>query len=139
MLARDMLAAGYAKVFCPRAGVLHSHDYSSAQYFRRCFDEWRGLREIHGHVESADPRRAARYIVTNTRADLGLMAARGTSGPQRLTGIVGSLLHHCVRVAGAIAGSRSDRMAPWLRRALSLEGRATFIRQPAAPPPPPDA
>ncbi|HXN38097.1 MAG TPA: glycosyltransferase, partial [Solirubrobacteraceae bacterium] len=45
VLALDMLRAGYAKAFVPRAAVLHSHDYTAGQQLRRCFDEWRALRE----------------------------------------------------------------------------------------------
>ena len=46
LLARDMLAAGYAKVYRPDAAVIHSHDYSPLDQLRRSFDEWRGLREV---------------------------------------------------------------------------------------------
>ena len=46
LLARDMLAAGYAKVYRPDAAVIHSHDYKPIDQLRRSFDEWRGLREV---------------------------------------------------------------------------------------------
>ena len=46
LLARDMLAAGYAKVYRPDAAVIHSHDYRPLDQLRRSFDEWRGLREV---------------------------------------------------------------------------------------------
>ena len=47
----DMLAAGWAKVYHPGAGVLHAHDYGPVEFMRRYFDEYRGLRESTGHVE----------------------------------------------------------------------------------------
>ena len=53
LLARDMLAAGYAKVFRPDAPVVHSHDYGPLDRFRRAFDEWRALREVHGVIAAA--------------------------------------------------------------------------------------
>jgi hypothetical protein len=34
--------------------------------------------------------------------------------------------HHVLRSAGALLGSRADRLAPRLRRELSLERRAGF-------------
>ena len=37
------------------AAVLHSHDYTTLQELRRCFDEWRGLREVYGWREPASP------------------------------------------------------------------------------------
>ena len=54
-LALDMLRAGYAKAFMPDAAVVHSHEYGPLAQFRRSFDEWRGLREVHGWVEPAAP------------------------------------------------------------------------------------
>ena len=56
VLALDMLRAGYAKAFVPAAAVWHSHDYTARQQLRRCFDEWRGLREVYGWREPAGPR-----------------------------------------------------------------------------------
>ena len=60
---RDMLAAGWVKVFHPGAAVLHAHDYSPLAFMRRYFDEYRGLNHTIGHVErigvrSTDSRRA---------------------------------------------------------------------------------
>ena len=68
LLARDMLAAGYAKVYEPRAVVTHSHDYGPVELFRRSFDEWRGLREVHGERAAAGP--------------LGRRTRRATRGPR---------------------------------------------------------
>jgi glycosyltransferase involved in cell wall biosynthesis len=102
LLALDMLRAGWAKSFVPEAAVVHSHDYTALEQFRRCFDEWRGLREVYGLREPADLRHIAG----------GLRRA-----PTR---------HHVVRLAGALLGSRADRLGPGLRRRLSLEGRAGF-------------
>ena len=51
LLAAELLAAGYAKVYVPDAAVVHSHDYPPVQHLRRCFDEWRALHEISGYVE----------------------------------------------------------------------------------------
>jgi len=34
--------------------------------------------------------------------------------------------HHVVRLAGALLGSRADRLPAGARRLLSLEGRASF-------------
>jgi hypothetical protein len=55
VLAIDMLRAGYAKAFVPRAAVVHSHAYTPAQQLRRSFDERRSLREVYGSREPAAP------------------------------------------------------------------------------------
>ena len=57
LLARDMLAAGYAKVYRPDAAVIHSHHYRSLEQFRRSFDEWRGLLRGRGDRRAAAARR----------------------------------------------------------------------------------
>ncbi len=102
LLALDMLRAGYAKAYVPRAAVLHSHDYTAGEQLRRCFDEWRGLREVYGWREPANPRQLVGQL-------------RGA--PTR---------HHLLRLTGALLGSRADRLPPGLRRRLSLERRAGF-------------
>jgi GT2 family glycosyltransferase len=102
VLALDMLRAGYAKVYVPHAAVVHSHDYTACEHLRRCFDEWRGLREVYGWREPAGPGRLWSQL-------------RGTPTP-----------HHMLRLTGAVLGSRADRLPPGLRRRLSLEGRADF-------------
>ena len=48
LLAQDMLRAGYAKVYMPDAAVVHSHEYSPAQWLRRSFDEARAVRDVYG-------------------------------------------------------------------------------------------
>jgi rhamnosyltransferase len=130
LLAAEMIEAGFAKVYRPDAGVYHSHDYGLVTYFRRCFDEWRALREVYGHVESAAPKRIARRLVDETRDDREFLRSTGAPLGARVTGGVHSVLRHAVRMGGALAGSRSDRMPPALRSALSLEGRAGFDPHP---------
>ena len=48
LIARELIEAGYAKVFNPEARVLHSHEFRPLRFFRRYFDEFRGLREVLG-------------------------------------------------------------------------------------------
>jgi glycosyltransferase involved in cell wall biosynthesis len=103
LLAAELLAAGYAKVFVPDAAVLHSHRYPPITHLRRCFDEWRALNEISGYVEP-----------------LSLMALVDAVREDGL----GSLPHHATRAIGAALGSRAKRLPPGVRGRISLEGRA---------------
>jgi rhamnosyltransferase len=130
LLASEMIEAGFAKVYRPDAGVLHSHDYGPVAYFRRCFDEWRALREVYGHVESAAPKRIARRLVDETRGDREFLRSTGAPLGTRITGGAHSALHHAVRLSGALMGSRADRLPPGLRSRLSLEGREGFDLHP---------
>jgi GT2 family glycosyltransferase len=126
VLAIDMLRAGYAKVFVPGAAVWHSHAYTAPQQLRRCFDEWRGLREVYGWREPVDPRSLARSL----RGELGaarraLDEAREGRGA-RLATLAAVSRHHVLRLAGAVLGSRAGGLPPRVRRGLSLERRAGF-------------
>ncbi len=121
LLARDMLRAGYAKVFRPDASVIHSHCYSPLQQFQRSFDEWRGLREVGAIPGPPALVPAALSVQRAMRDDMALGRVEGQS--QLLTAAA-SLRHHSLRAAGAALGSRADRLPARVRRLCSLEGRA---------------
>lgn len=126
VLAIDMLRAGYAKAFMPQAPVLHSHDYSAAEQLRRSFDEWRGLREVYGWREPASPAHIVRKLRGELSAAQRELLAAGIAPAQRRATLVAMTPHHVLRLAGALLGSRAEALAPWARRLLSLEGRASF-------------
>ncbi len=126
LLALDLLRAGYAKAYVPRAGVLHSHDYTAVEHLRRCFDEWRALREVYGWREPAHPR----YLAGQLRGALGAVRREpyvvGAPPARRLATLAAVGGHHVVRLTGAVLGSRADQLPPGLRQRLSLERRAGF-------------
>jgi hypothetical protein len=126
VLAMDMLRAGYAKAFVPRAAVIHSHAYTTSQQFRRSFDEWRGLREVYGWREPASPV----HLVGRLRGALGQarvsLAEQGAPRTTRASTLVRVARHQAASLGGALLGSRADRLAPAVRRRLSLERRAGF-------------
>jgi rhamnosyltransferase len=123
-LALDMLRAGFAKVFVPGAAVEHSHDYPPWGLFQRAFDEWRALREVYGYVEPLRLRSVRDKLLIPVRGDVRLLRAEGASAAGLAAGGARSGIHHAIRLAGALAGSRADRLPPQLRGRLSLEGRA---------------
>lgn len=47
---RQMLEKGYKKVYCPYAPVYHSHNFKLLTYYRRSFDEFRGLYNVYQYV-----------------------------------------------------------------------------------------
>ena len=117
LLAADVLARGWAVAFRSDAGVLHSHDYPPVALARRAFDEGRALREVYGHTAPASP---LSVLPEAARAVRGDVRAAGVRWAPR------SAAHHLLRAAGAAAGARAGRLPPRIRRALSLERRATF-------------
>jgi GT2 family glycosyltransferase len=127
VLAIDMLRAGYAKAFVPAAAVVHSHSYTTSQQLRRSFDEWRGLREVYGWREPASPA----HLLGRLRGALGqarrAVSGEGASLVSRTTTLAAVTRHQLASLCGALLGSRADRLPAPVRRALSLEGRASFI------------
>jgi rhamnosyltransferase len=115
-IAIDMLRAGYAKVYEPLAGVLHSHSYGSRERFRRAFDESRGLREVFDWREPADPR----YLAQQLRGELGSLRREGAGAAT----LFAAARDQSARLAGAVLGSRATRLPGWLQRLCSLEGRS---------------
>ena len=45
--ARQMIELGFKKLYCPYAPVYHSHNFPLKTYFKRYFDEFKGLYELH--------------------------------------------------------------------------------------------
>lgn len=126
VLAIDMLRAGHAKVYVPDAAVVHSHDYSAMEELRRCFDEWRGLREVYGWREPACPL----HLAGKLRGELGWtrreLHRQGVSPSERRAILGAVIARHVVRQVGELLGSRADRLPSSARRRLSLEGRDSF-------------
>jgi rhamnosyltransferase len=125
-LALDMLRAGFAKVYLPGAAVVHSHDYSAPELLRRCFDEWRALREVYGFVEPLRAGTLRAKVLAPARADLRWARDEGGSWGRVAALAPRALAHHAARTAGAVAGSRAERLPAPVRRRLSLERRGTF-------------
>jgi glycosyltransferase involved in cell wall biosynthesis len=126
LLGREMIEAGFAKVFSPEARVLHSHDYPPLTFLRRYFDEFRSLREVLDHVETAHPLYTPLTVRGLARGDERWLRERGLGGRALVKPLAVSYRHHAIRQAGAIAGTRADRLPRPVRRLLSLDGRDSF-------------
>lgn len=121
---RALLEHGWVKVFHPRAAVRHAHDYGPLEFARRYFDEYRGLRETLGHVEPARPRAVLGALRRGVSADRRWMREHDFGRGRRAAWTARSAIHHTVRHAGAVLGSRAEAIPPPIERKLSLEGRA---------------
>ena len=126
LLGREMIEAGFYKVYMAEAAVFHSHDYPTTQFFRRYFDEFRGMREVLGHREPVGVKRTPWAVRGLSGADKRWLRARGVHGKALVKPLTRSVIHHSTRMAGAIIGSRSDKLPAPIRGRLSLEGRDTF-------------
>jgi glycosyltransferase involved in cell wall biosynthesis len=127
LLGRELIEAGYAKVFHPEARVLHSHDYPPGRFFKRYFDEFRSLREVLGHVQPWGPKTTLWDVRGLVGADKRWLEQHGVSGLELVPPLAASARHWTIRMAGAIVGTRADRVPAALRGRLSLEGRSSFV------------
>jgi rhamnosyltransferase len=125
-LAVAMLKAGYAKVFVPAAGVLHSHHYTPTQQMRRDFDDWRGLLEVYGWREPAGPRHVALQLRGAVGQAQRRMREEGVPVSRRPPALAAAAMQHALHLVGATLGSRADRLPARVRRAFSLDGRSSF-------------
>jgi O-antigen biosynthesis protein len=126
LLGREMIEAGFAKVYMAEAAVLHSHDYPPAQFLRRYFDEFRAMREVLGHREPWGIKRTPWAVRGLSGADKRWLRAHGVHGAALIKPLSRSVIHHTTRMTGAIVGSRADKLPARIRGKLSLEGRSSF-------------
>jgi len=126
VLAIDMLRAGYAKAYVPTAAVVHSHDYTPTQELRRCFDEWRGLREVYGWREPAHPGQLLRRLRGQVGQARRELLAEGLAPGRRRRALAAIAGRQLARLLGALLGSRADLLPARVRAALSLERREGF-------------
>ena len=127
LLGRELIEAGFAKVFHPDARVLHSHDYPPVAFFRRYFDEFRSLREVLGFRQPWGPRQTLRGRPRARGRRQALAQEQGVQRPRPRRAAArsrGAIMRPAWRARSSARG-RTGCRAP-LRRLLSLEGRDSF-------------
>jgi glycosyltransferase involved in cell wall biosynthesis len=139
-MGADLLSAGWAKVYNPKASVLHSHDYGLLEGSRRYFDEYRGLRDSVGQESQRSARRtddvirrAAEIVRGAVAADRAYLARHEPSRLARWRWTAQSAAHHTGRVVFGGLGGRADRVPEPARALLSLERRGEGVTRRVAP------
>jgi rhamnosyltransferase len=114
-IAGRFLEAGYALCYCARALVVHSHNYSLAEEFRRYFDI--------GTLHTVDPwfREQRAFLRRRdgdayVRAELAYTWANGTPRDLALMG-----MRQLSKWLGYQSGRHALRLPTWLNRRLSLQ------------------
>jgi len=82
---------------------------------------------VLGHVQPWGPRTTLWDIRGLVGADKRWLEQQGVSGPDLIAPLAVSARHWAIRMAGAIVGTRADRVPAPLRGRISLEGRASFV------------
>jgi glycosyltransferase involved in cell wall biosynthesis len=126
LIGREMLEAGFAKVFHPDAAVIHSHHYGAIGSMKRYFDDYRGVGEVLGYRSTVGPRSGARTVLGLTRTDRAFLRGEGIHGSALFVCSLASVRHHTLRVIAEWLAARADRMPVWLSKRLSYDGRGGF-------------
>ena len=121
-LAEDLHGAGLATAYAADAAVLHSHDLPLGAYFRRMYDEARGLRAA-GLAARPSVLRLAAATVAGTVGDWAFVARdRDYDRSEKLSWLGRVPLYNVARRA-AILLAAVDRLPASVSAALSLDAR----------------
>ena len=123
-LGRDLLEAGYCKVYEPRSLVLHSHSYAPWKYFQRQFDEYRGLRASIGYRQEGS---IFRVLAGSARAgwiDAKHIRRQPYSRPAKVKWMGHAYAVEFARRFAGYLAAREERLPKRLVRTISLEARA---------------
>ena len=108
--ARKMIELGYSKVYCPTAPVYHSHNYPVREYFRRYYDEYKGLRQIHDYKMVKKIRSIPSLSYALVRNDVAYIRTLPMSRREKFDWCWYALRRDTSRcIAGYIGGTWMDR------------------------------
>lgn len=128
-LARDILEAGYWKVYEPRVAVIHSHRFPLHQYFQRQFDEYRGLRRSIGYVAKSSFIRVTLGTVKGSWVDWKYILRQRYSPANKLKWLTHALAMNFLRRFAAYLASKEHRLPKKVIQTISLEANTRNIGQ----------
>lgn len=108
--AKEILALGYKKVYCPHAAVYHSHNYPLKSYLGRCFDEYRALYRLYGWKLAENWGQVLLGAIKGTLSDWRFIIHGGVSVPEKLGWMHYSLWRNVFKYIGAYQGAKFDSL-----------------------------
>lgn len=120
---RDILRAGYWKVYEPRAAVIHSHSYPLLEYFRRQFDEYRGLRQSIRFAQRGGLMKVLLGTFKGGWADSRYILRQEYSVFSKLKWTNYAFAMNFFRRFAGYLAAREERLPLRLARTISLEAR----------------
>lgn len=121
-LGKDLLDAGFAKAFEPRAAVVHSHSYPVVQHFRRMYDEWKGLKVAIGAEYSPRLIVAVHQSLKGIRSDGPyILALQDVTLTQRIKWLWRAVTGNITRSLTSYLVEHEARIPRWLVGRLSYE------------------
>src|SRR3990172_3056094 len=123
-LGRDILQAGYWKVYEPRAAVIHSHSFPLLGYFRRQFDEYRGLRRSIGFAQTGGLARVFLGALKGGLVDSRYIWREKYSLAAKLKWTPYAYAMNFLRRMAVYLAAKEHRLPPRLIGTISLEAQA---------------
>ncbi len=109
LFGRDVIDAGYMKVYAARGNVIHSNDMTLGEYKHRMFDETLGLRKIGIPVAIPSKKTILKMIVRGVVRDtLQIPRDRQYTRKRRLYWLVVNPLYHIEKWRGVLLAANVD-------------------------------
>lgn len=121
LFGKDVIEAGYAKIYARHAEVFHSHSYSLLDFFRRYFDEYRGRKISLKQGAKSNLFLIVPVVMAATLIEI-FYIIRSTEN-RKLFWCLYAPLYHLCRQSGAWLGEHYERIPIALQKLLSLEGQ----------------
>lgn len=122
---KQMIELGYKRVYCPSATVYHSHNYPLKTYFKRYYDEYKGVYQIHKYRMFKSVPRMIYGILRITKGDLRYIWGRTAQIDRKWYWTYYATVRNSFRcIAGYIAGNYvdySDKTKAFLDRHISQQ------------------
>lgn len=123
--ARQMIEKGFKKVYCPYAPVYHSHNFKLSTYFKRYYDEYKGLNELHGFVISTSWFKLPLQVLKHIIVDLSYIRSLQMPRKEKWFWLKYSVCRNSSRYYGGYLGGKyakySSGVQNWLDKKFSQQ------------------
>ena len=123
--AREMIEKGFKKLYCPFAPVYHSHNFKLSEYFKRYYDEYKGLYRLHKFLISTSWLKIPLQIVKHDLDDARYIKGQQISKREKVYWAWYSVCRNFSRYIGGYLGGKYASYSPkkqaWLDRHISQQ------------------
>ena len=116
--ARDILEAGYKKVYCPYAAVYHSHNYPLKTYFQRYYDEFKGIYKVYQWKMFDKRSQIIRQAVAMDKQDIKYILDKKNNIDKKAYWIYYAIRRNYYRCKGAYLGGCYTQYPEMVRQYL---------------------
>ncbi|MBE6119175.1 MAG: glycosyltransferase family 2 protein [Erysipelotrichaceae bacterium] len=116
--ARKILEAGYKKVYCPFAGVYHSHNYKLSSYYGRYYDEFKAVYQVYGSKACNGVKEYWRGVLGTTWGDIKFIKHEPVSKKEKIYWAFYSLRRNFYRYNAGLKAVKYFSMSEEKKRAM---------------------